>query len=161
MSQDSMGLNQEAKLRQRRRYFLKNLLLPAMVSLVVILLVVLTRDMIYKQEYIKGMQQLARKIQDFNLQHNRLPSLEEVGTFELGSRVRVIPMDYEPSHIYDDSPGETILTYYPSEDFQFFLHGHAAIYLNGQVEWLDWQELDQKLKKREKAHKAKMVQGHL
>ena len=149
--------------KARRSRFRRMLLIPILFGLVFIVLVFLIHDLFVKNEYIHNMERIGRQITSFKNEHNHtLPSHQEFLRFEIRSHnLRINDIHYDKSLILKDGSAETILAYTTKLNLRLLSDGHAILYVNGNVEWVTSDKLQQLLNNRQQQYNRNILRGEL
>lgn len=141
----------------RRNRFIRKTIFTAFLALGLVMLLFVGREWLYRNGYRSAMSQLAEQISDFRESHQCLPSREQMLKFELHTRVSPETINYEPAHIIDSSPSDTLLAYSPPLDLKFLPGDYAVLLLDGSVHWLSRPELEEKIKMRDRHYNASIL----
>lgn len=149
--------------KARRNRFIRMLLLPILLGLAFIVSVVLIHDLFVKSEYIHNMEKIGRQIATFKNEHSQtLPNHREFLRFEIRSRnLRIRAVRYDKSLILKDGPAETILAYTARLNLRLLSDGHAVLYVNGNVEWVAPDRLQQLLNNRQQQYNRNILRREL
>ena len=151
---------EDAVYRTRRNQFLRRLVIPVVPAVVLVLLVLVGRERVARQDYDASLAQLNAMIVAYRAgHHGQLPSQDELTSFELNARnLRLWDVHYNGDRILSESPPHTILLYTPYLDLWFYPGGHAVLYLDGQTAWLGREELEQKLLEDKQYYNTRVLQ---
>jgi hypothetical protein len=161
---DDPTANVQRSLQQARRSrFIRMLLLPILLGLVFIVFVFLIHDLFEKNEYIHNMERIGLQIAAFKNEHNQtLPSHQEFLRFEIRSRnLRTHEIHYDKSLVLKDGPAETILAHTAKLSLRLMSSGHAILYVNGNVEWVTPDKLQQLLDNRQQQYNRNILRREL
>ena len=133
--------------RTRRSRFLRRLVIPIVLAVLVLAVVLVGRERVARQDYETSMAKMYAMIVEYRASHDEYyPSQDELALFELNARsLMVFDLHYNGDRILNESPAETILLYTPYLDLRLYSSGHAVLYLDGHTEWLGRTLLEQKL----------------
>ena len=146
--------------RTRRSQFLRRLVVPIVLAVLVLVLVLVGRERVARQDYDASLERLSEMIVEYKSGHDgQLPSQDELTSFELNARkLRTWDLHYSGDRILNDSPADTILLYTPYLDLLIYSSGHAVLYLDGETAWLSREELEQKLLKDKQFYNRRVLQ---
>jgi len=120
-----------------------------------VLLTIVVQDMLAEHIYVRNMGEIGRQVADYLEQNNRLPDREAFLRFELkDKKMSLSDVNYDTRQILNESPPNTLLAYSSTPKLRFLPRGYAVLYLNGEVEWVPHDTLQDKLKKREQFYKT-------
>jgi hypothetical protein len=144
--------NIESSLQHARRTrFFRRLLLSIFLAVLFVLLLILGRDLLTRNEFLNSMDKISRQIKEFQTTHNNeLPSLGEFLNFEVNSRnLHISNIKYGKYFILNDSPPQTVLAHTIVCKCMLLEDKHVVLYLDGSVKWISPEALLQKLEQRE------------
>ena len=146
---DPADRRDRSRLQTHRTYLRRMLLLPVILAIALIVVPMLGREWLVRREYFAAMQQLSLSIEAFRNAHNRLPTLEQLITFDLKSRnLQPHRVNYPDTYIPNDIPGDMVLAYSPNPRIRFLQPRHCVLYADGSIEWIDSQQLAPLLEQR-------------
>ncbi len=143
--------------QSRRTSLLRMLLLPLLLALVLIVFIMMGRDRLVQNNYLEGMQELGRQIQQYQAVHKKLPTKQEITTFPIYKRMNLQAIQYDETHIISGCPDDTILAYTNPIQLRFRKSGLAALSVGGKVDWIDQEELKRRLEVRERYYNQKIM----
>jgi len=147
--------------RARRSQFLRRLVIPIVLAVLVLVLVLVGRERIARQDYETSLEKLHAMIVEYRAGHHdgKLPSQDELTTFELNARnLKVWDLHYNVDRDLSDWPADMILLYTPYLDLWFYPSGHVVLYLDGQRAWLGRDEIEQKLLEDKQFYNRRVLQ---
>lgn len=141
--------------RSRRKTTRKRLSYLLLTTLVMVGTVWVLREPMARREMLSGMGQLGHHITYYQTTHKKLPSTDDILSFNIYSRsLSLTGIQYQPDHILPNSPPETILANSPLREFNLLPSGHAVLRVDGQTEWLRPADLAARLTDRQKRFNA-------
>ena len=151
---------EDAVYRTRRNQFLRRLVIPIVLAVVLVVMVLVGRERVARQDFDMSLAKLYEMIVEYRSGHDgELPSQDELTLFELNARnLRLWEVHYNGDRILSDSPADTILLYTPYLDLWFYPSGHAVLYFDGQTAWLGREELEQKLLEDKQFYNRRVLQ---
>ncbi len=114
-----------------------------LLGIVFVGVVVVAHDMFVKKEYLQNMELIGRQITEYRGTHEqKWPSRDEFLQFEINDRnMNIEKVHYYSDKIAPDAPGDTIIAYTQLSRFRILGNGHAALHLDGQVDWVGAEDL--------------------
>ncbi len=123
-----------------------------------IVLVFFLHDSMVHQQFENKMTEIGKQLQEFHQDNRRLPNLNEF--LELVAGSRNLPdqlIDYDPTMVLDDSPGDTILAFTPLCRQWILPERHAVIKLDFTLIWVTADELQVMLEKRQQFYNQNSI----
>ena len=144
--------------RSRRVSFLRMWVIPFLFALVFIIAVMIGHDLFVKNTYLKNMEKVGQEISKFKSENNHPPSRDSFLEFKIFSRnLSIENINYDEKYILDDSPTETILAYTPISNFRIMNNGHAVLYLDDGVKWVNPDTVQLQIKKRNQLYNSRII----
>lgn len=143
--------------QSRRINLLRMLLLPLLLAILLIVFIMMGRDRLVQNNYLEGMQELGRQIQQYQAVHKKLPTKQEITAFPIYKRMNLESIQYDETHIISGCPEDTILAYTNPIRLRFRKSGLAALSVGGKVDWIDQEELKRRLEVRERYYNQKII----
>lgn len=144
----------------RHGNLLRKLVLSVILVLFLLVVLLFGRDRLARQEYHKTLQSLSHQLDTFKSQHQSLPTQEQFQQFEIQSRnLNMSQLTYQMAQIVPDSPPESILVHTPILHSRFHPSGCGIIRLDGQVQWLNAQDFQEKLAKDQQFYRSHLIEN--
>ena len=123
-----------------------------------LLLIILSRDKLWKEDYRQSMVQLSDQLDDFRKKYSRFPDQQEFLDFQLESRyLHLEDFEYEYMMILKDSSADTVVTYTPLPDLWILTPDHLVLHLNGEATWYSSEELLQAVTRRNQRYNRQIL----
>jgi hypothetical protein len=153
------AISQTAKrpARSRRINLLRMLIFPLFLTLILVLFLMIGRDRLVRNNYLEGMRELGRQIDQYQAQHKKWPTHQEVMAFTIDTRMNLQNVKYDETHILVGCPDDTLLAYTNFIQLRFLKSGLSALSVGGDVEWIDREELKRRLDARERYYNKKIL----
>lgn len=152
-SKDSREMQQH-----RRRYVIRMLVLPLVLTVILVGLLSVGREMFHKRIYINGMTFFSVQMEAFKTKNHRYPGAYEVEDFDHYSRLPRKSVSYEEPPFAIDCPQNLPIAWTAPGRFHFLGDGRAVLMHDASVQWIASEPFDALLKKREQYRHAQMLE---
>jgi len=143
---------------KKRKYPVRFVWVTLLSGCLLLFLVFLSRDKLWKEDYRQSMVQLSDQLNDFRTKYSRLPDQQEFLGLQLQSRyLHLEDFEYEYTMILDDSPVDTVVTYMPLPDLWILTPEHLVLHLNGEAAWYSPEELLQAVTRRNQRYNRQLL----
>ena len=142
---------------RRRRYVIRMLVLPLVLTVALVALLGVGREMFHKRIYLNGMRSFATQMETFKEQHQRWPGVYEVRDFEFYSRMPQEAIHYEDPVFPIDCEQNLPVAWSPATQFTFLDNGRVVLMGDGTLQWIDLESFAVLLKQKEQYRNAALL----
>jgi len=140
-------------MNRRQRNIILNFVGVIAITVIAVLALINFKDYVNWSESMQAMNQLSRIVLDYQKSHGLVPPESYINDVmeELQGKLRLGKIIYRARWIDFDAPPDEILAYVKKKHNSLLVHdGYVVLRLDGHVEWMEPEEFEELLAKRQK-----------
>ncbi|MHC4558505.1 MAG: hypothetical protein ACYTFW_24190 [Planctomycetota bacterium] len=146
---------------RRQKNLLRDVITVIAFTTIAVVAMINIKDLVNRSEAIEAMKDLGQRVKDYRDEHGLVPSKSYVDSIKgsLKGRARFGDLQYRAIWIDSESTPDEVLAY-TERNFRSFLvgKGYVVLRLDGRVEWMDKQQFDALLPKKQRQMETEMLQ---